>query len=450
MISRADAVRVVGEIERLVGDGQWDAADNLYEARGGNDIWKHLPAAQLGQRATLAFVGTPTLREACAAHLSSRKMQSYVGSAGLWSMNAGDMTTAREFLLMQVNAERDYSSMQRPIGSLHNLTECLGYLGEIETAQQAAADALDLAEIHAERESISSSRGFLGWLAGLSGDTTEAESQFNTADQIEVEDNPDGMHMYSLQGIWWAEWLARTGRRDPALALTEHNHRTASRYGWNEDIARCDRLLGRFALTAGDSEAAGKHLTAAADRFRTGDYLNDLAMTLIDLNDYARTVRDFRAADQYVAESIALAKAGGLVAVQSAALAARARRYTERSCADDLLSEGREAAGVALSLAVRHHLAWHELDAMNAHAALDAIEDTDHGWAARADAQHARLVPPGLDTDPLGTVDIQVGLQRLPASLPSTTRKDDETLSGLATATPNADPETAPGLASPI
>jgi len=416
VISRADAVGTVDELERLVGDGQWDAADNLYEARGGNDLWKHLPAARLGQRAALAFVGTPALREACSARLGSSRMRTYVGNAGLWSMNAGDMTTAREFLLMQVSAEREYSVMRRPISSLHNLTECLGYLGEIEAARQAAVDALDLAESQAERESIFNSHGFLGWLAALSGDTAEAEGQFNTADQIEVEDNPGGMHMYSTQGIWWAEWLARTGRPGSALALTERNHRTASRYGWNEDIARCDRLLGRFALAAGNTEAAGRHLTAAAGCFRTGEYLNELAMTLIDLADYARTLGDFETASQSVAESIAAAEPGGLVAVQSAALVARARNCTGRSGAGGLLSEGREAADVALSLAARHHLAWHELDAMHAHAALDANEGTDSGWAGRADDLRTRLVPPGLDDDPLGTVDIQVGRQRLPTA----------------------------------
>jgi hypothetical protein len=63
-------------------------------------------------------------------------------------------------------------------------------------------------------------------------------------------------------------------------------------------------------------------------------------------------------------------------------------------------------------LATRHHLAWHELDAMNAHVALDRAEGIDHGWAARADALHTRLVPPDLDPDPLGTVERQVAAQK--------------------------------------
>ena len=60
----------------------------------------------------------------------------------------------------------------------------------------------------------------------------------------------------------------------------------------------------------------------------------------------------------------------------------------------------------------RHQLAWHELDALRAHAALDQAEGADHEWAARADALHSRLVPPGLDPDPLGAVERLVAAQQ--------------------------------------
>jgi hypothetical protein len=67
-----------------------------------------------------------------------------------------------------------------------------------------------------------------------------------------------------------------------------------------------------------------------------------------------------------------------------------------------------------LRLAVHHHLAWHELDALRAHAYLDQAEHTDHGWATQADALRARLLPPGLDSDPLATVERFVASQEPP------------------------------------
>lgn len=78
----------------------------------------------------------------------------------------------------------------------------------------------------------------------------------------------------------------------------------------------------------------------------------------------------------------------------------------------DHLAQGRDAADAALRIATRHHLAWHELDALRAHAALDRTENADHDWAAQGDARHVRLVPPGLDPDPLATVERFVAAQK--------------------------------------
>ena len=179
-------------------------------------------------------------------------------------------------------------------------------------------------------------------------------------------------------------------------------------------MARCERMLGCLALAAGDTAAAGKHLASAAAVFRDGDYLIELADTLTDLAEHARRAGDLDAAKRYAAEAITIAAPRGLVPAHCAALTARARiRATQATTANpDLLYQGRDAADAALRLATRHQLAWHELDALHAHGALDEAEGADHGWAAQADALHARLVPPDLDPDPLATVERLVTDQR--------------------------------------
>ena len=173
-------------------------------------------------------------------------------------------------------------------------------------------------------------------------------------------------------------------------------------------LARCDRMLGRLALAAGDTATAGEHLTAAATclprrrlphrarrhpgrpgRLRPGPGRPGRRRAARGRGDHHRRPTRHGARP-------------------SAALAARARiRAAQATTAadPDPLAQGRDAADAALRLAVRHHLAWHELDALRAHAALDQAEHADHGWAAKADALHARLVPPGLDPDPLATVE---------------------------------------------
>ena len=325
-------------------------------------------------------------------------------------MYAGDLAAAREYLHRTVRHGRSFGTMRALSIKLRNQAECLGYLGQAGLAREAAAEALGLAETLSDPEQICNARAFLGWLAYLAGHTAEAEQQFTAADQIEVTGHPDGVHLYSLRGVQWAEWLVRTGRYGPARALTARNVDISRRYGWNENVARCDRVLGRLALTAGDTAVAGEYLTAATEHMRDGDYLTELAITLTDLACHAQVSGDVTSAERHVAEAITIAGPRGLVPAQSAALAVRARFRASQAAGDaDLLAQGRDAADAALRLATRHQLAWQELDALRAHAALDEAEGAKHGWAARARALHARLVPRDLDPDPLATVERFVG-----------------------------------------
>ena len=414
--SRADALRVVEAIELLLDADQWQPAQDIYMNRSGvrGAVWKHLPAARLGQRAATAFVATPARRDACAAQLGRSALGVYLTSAGLWAANAGDLAAAREYLFMAIRDDRETGNMRDLSIDLQNLADCLGHLGQPGPARDAAAKALTSAQAANDREEIRNSHAYLGWVAGLADDAAEAERHFTAADQIEVADSPVGNHMYSLRGVQWAEWLARTGREGPARALTERNAEISRGNHWNEDVARCDWMLGRLARAAGDTTAAGEHLAAAAGSFRAGDYLPELAITLADLAEHARTSNDLDAADRHATEAITIAAPRGLVPAQAAALAVRARIRASQATAaadPDLLYQGRDAADAALRLATRHQLAWHELDALRAHAALDRAEDTDRGWAAKAGDRHARLVPPGLDPDPLATVERLVAAQ---------------------------------------
>jgi tetratricopeptide (TPR) repeat protein len=421
--SRADARRVVEAIELLLDADEWQPADDIYRNRSGQPpVWLTLPAARLGQRAAAAFVATPARRAACATHLDSGRLGVYLAGLGLFATNAGDLATAPEYLRMTIRHNRDAGDAANLAISLYNLADCLGQLGQVGPARDAADEALTAAENVDNRRQIRNSRACVGWMAALAGDVAAAERQFLAADQIQVADDPDGDHLYPMNGTQWAEWLARTGRPGPAQALTGRNAEISRKNGRNVDVARCDRVLGRLALAAGDPAAAGRHLAAAAGCFRDGDFLTELAITLTDLADCARARGDLAAAERHVAEAISIAAPRGLVPAHSAALAARARIRAAKAAGStpgtadpDLLFQGRDAADAALRLAERHYLAWHELDALRAHGLLDRAEHADHGWAARADALQARLVPPGLDPDPLATVERRAAAQKAAA-----------------------------------
>ena len=143
MTSRADALRVTEAIELLLNAGQWEAADDLYRARCRNgEVWLTLPAAWLGQRTATAFVATPGRREACATHLSPRRLSFYLNETGLHATHAGDLATARDHLTLAARHDRDAGDIRDLAVGLLILAECLGRLGQASPAVEAAAEAL--------------------------------------------------------------------------------------------------------------------------------------------------------------------------------------------------------------------------------------------------------------------------------------------------------------------
>ncbi|HEY7264956.1 MAG TPA: SIR2 family protein [Trebonia sp.] len=407
--SRTDALRVVEAVELLLDADQWSPADGILSGRTGSpSVWLTLPAARLGQRASAAFVANRSRYDACKEKLGINRRGFYLNNAGLYAMLSGDSFAAREYLNLSVADCREAKLVGSLSIRLRNLAECLGYLGEITTAQAAAEEALSVAQTLNNRQATLTSHAFLGWIAGLKGDSDEAERQFMKADRIGFAADPEHAHLYSRRGIWWAEWLARTGRYSSAKDLTERNVVICDKQGWHDDVGRCDQMLGRLALVAGEVAEAGRHLKAAVECFRDGDYLIELAAALTDTAECARVKDDLDTAERHVIEAITIAAPRGLIPAQSCALAVRARISADQASAasgSDHLFQGRDAADAALRLASRHHLAWCELDALRAHAALDLAQGTDHGWSAKADAQQARLIPATLPPDPLASIE---------------------------------------------
>jgi hypothetical protein len=417
--SRAGALRVTEAIELLIDAGQWQPADDLYRARCDDGwVWLFLPAARLGQRTATAFVANRARRDACATHLTPDRVGAYLNGAGLCAIDAGDLATARDYLTLGVRHyrhHRDAGNMRNLGLILGNLADCLIRLGLTEPAREAAAEALTGAETAGHRNEIRTAHAYLGWLAGLAGDTTAAEQHFITAGRIHLTDHSE--HLYTYNGVLWARWLGRTGRPGPAQDLTRRNADTCRGHGWNDNLARCDELLGRLALDAGDTATAGRHLTAAVAAFRDGDYLTELGEALTGMAAWARAAGDLDTAARHASEAIGIAAPRELVPALCAALTARAMICASQCAAEetnpDHLAQGRDAADAALRLATRHQLAWHELDALRAHAELDQAEGRNRGWAAKAGALRNRLVPPDLDPDPLATVDRLVAEQNV-------------------------------------
>jgi tetratricopeptide (TPR) repeat protein len=404
--SRADALRVVEAIELLLDAGQWESGDELYHGRTGGLIWTTLAAPRLGQRAATAFA-SPSRRDACLARLGPTRLAFYLNEIGERALFAGDLEAAQSNLPQAVSLSRQTDDASNLSASLANLSLCLAHLGDLERAQDTAAETLRYAQ-RIGGPLILVAYAELGWILGLHGDSTASDEQFKIADQLSFAH--ERRHMHSLVGALWAESLIRTGRLRPAKILTIANRNFSRRNRRTPHVARCDRALGRISLAEGDTEAAGAHLAAAAECFRDSGYLGELAVTLADLAEYTWAARDLDAAERYATEAITIASPRGLIPALSSGLAARARICADQANPDRLF-QGRDAADAALRLATGRHLAWHQFDALRAHVALDQAEGIDRGWAAQAGAMRARLVPPDLDPDPLASVEQQVAAQ---------------------------------------
>ncbi|MFF5292613.1 SIR2 family NAD-dependent protein deacylase [Paractinoplanes globisporus] len=413
--NREDGLRVVEAAELLIAAGQWRAADELLSDRTNDGrVWRSLPAAQLGYRSSMAFVLTEDRRDACVSSLGLRRLSWHLTAVGLYSAIGGDLVTAQEYMNDAIAIDHETDDHKSLASDLQNLTNCLCDLGDIDAALRAGEQAAAAAMQADDREEVRDAATYWGKALALAGDTQLAEQQFLSADRIEYADDTEGDHLYSIRGVWWADLLVRTGRLDSARTLTERNHAVCAQYGWGANQARCVRLLGALDLAAGDPKTAAAKVADAAAVFRDGDYLAELADTLPLLANCARVAGDLDVADRHVAEALALAGPRKLAPAQAAAQTARAHIHADRAAGGDRahLEVGRDAADTAHRIAVRHRLAWHELDALDAYARLDEVAGASQGWAAQAASLRGRLIPAGLDPHPLRTVEREVAAEK--------------------------------------
>lgn len=409
--SRDDALRVVEMIELLVDADEWQAANRLHGDRLGRQALETLPAAQLGQRCAAAFVGTPSRRSACRDKLNHHRFGYYLNQLGLMGMNAGNLTVAATYLNMAAEEDRSRGNTTSLPVILENISALAIRLGDTEAGIQAGVEACEAAAVTDDRMNIKYSYAHLGWANDLAGATRPADKHYVAADLIVFTDEHYS-HLYSALGTTWAAQLTRTGRASIARRLTEWNRVICDSKGWRADSADCDRELGCCDLIDGDLDSAGRRLQAAADVLRDGEYLVEWVATLPDFAEHRRRTGQFDEAERICTEAITAAGPRGLVPTHARALATRALVRGDRfgKTGDrDQLDRARDDAEHALRLATRtRRLPWQELDAFQAHAHLDQLEARDHGWRIKAENLHAQLVPPGLDPDPLATVEARV------------------------------------------
>jgi len=415
--SREDGLRVVELVELLLDAEDWRGADALYAARTGEGaVWRNLPAAMLGHRCAMAFVGTQERRDACREQLGPVDEGFYLTQAGLAAMHAADVGVAEGLLRDAVDHERTFATERRIRGRRQRLSAALRTfaqsrleLGDAEGARAAAEEARVIGAATGDRVVSKSVHALAAAAAHLSGDTSRAEWEFVEADVIERLDGNREEHLHGWGGCVWAEFLLQTGRVGAARQLTARNRAVAARRRWSTEVAHCDRILAQCDLADGRPAAARPRLERALTAYLDGDLLLGWGATLPVLAEHLRCMKCLSEAESVCAEAITLAGPRLLTPTHAAALVARARVYADRwRCGGPKrdLERARDDAELALHLSTRvHRLPWHELAALELHAGLDAHTATDHGWAAGAERLRQTLRPRLLAKNPLSLAD---------------------------------------------
>ena len=217
--SRAQALRVTEAIELLLDADQWQPADDLYRSRSdSSQVWKNLPAARLGQRTATAFVATAARRDDCATHLTPDRLSWYLNETGLYAVSAGDLATARDYLTLgrpplprrrghELSGDRLAESGRVP-GPSGAGPAWPSRPPPKPSPARTAADA---------RDGVRRSHAYLGWLAGLAGDTAAAEDHFTAADQSRLADGGEAPVLVRRGAVGPVAGPDRAARPGPGL-----------------------------------------------------------------------------------------------------------------------------------------------------------------------------------------------------------------------------------------
>jgi tetratricopeptide (TPR) repeat protein len=186
-----------------------------------------------------------------------------LNSAGLALLNTGRPKEAEEPFLTAVKMATDAKHWENASKSYQNLSDLQFKISEIEKGLESAKRALKMAEKAGSDEDIVSSKAYLAHLLYLSGAMKEAEKWFREAD--EFEGKISSHRLYSLPGIFYADFLTSLKKVGNALKLTRLNLNICQRNKAVNDISRCHRCLGAIERIKGNLNEAEAHLQEALE-----------------------------------------------------------------------------------------------------------------------------------------------------------------------------------------
>jgi tetratricopeptide (TPR) repeat protein len=251
--------QIEGLIEHTRLAGRMREAFSLYWKRLGSfsHLGKSLGENARGLRIVSGFASEGRV-EKLSSDLTSEQQALLAGAWGLFSEYLGDLHAARSAFEYSLSRHEFAGLSNECVAVLLNLCEVELLSARMAAAREAAERALLVATKTHHLEQQIDAHAYLATVLGAQGDLQGAIANFDAARKLESR------ALYSIRGVWEAEYLARCGATAAAYKQTIQNREMCQRLRHFRDVAYCDTVLSRL-LLPDDPTGARAYLSTARE-----------------------------------------------------------------------------------------------------------------------------------------------------------------------------------------
>ncbi|MCK4732615.1 MAG: tetratricopeptide repeat protein, partial [Methanophagales archaeon] len=178
----------------------------------------------------------------------------------------GKPTPAESLIMRAIKMSIKDGDYKNASISYRTLAENQFRIGEVIKAQESAKYAVKMATAkHMPRQQVRST-SFLAYTLLLSGEIEKAGQLFKEANNIQREIEADANILYSIEGVFYADFLTILGRYDEAFKINTKNLEICTNQKkLIAEVSRCLRSLGGLERIKENHDKANEHLNNALD-----------------------------------------------------------------------------------------------------------------------------------------------------------------------------------------
>jgi len=287
-----------------------------------------------------------------------------LGTIGLCLMTLGRIKESIQFHERSNQLDIDTYDFSNASQGYQNLADIYISLGRFDEGTKVAQQALDFAR-HAENKfHEAQSLSYQAWIAHLLGSSQLASNLFQRAEKNERVHTPSVRYLYSIRGIFHANFLRRVGQSKYALSVTEENLNVwVNATKWPKDESACHIILGDLDIDSGRYISAREHFELALKIARSIPMKQTLIEALLARGRWqAKHMKSSSDAFNDLNEALGYCVEGGYRIYEADVRVALAWAYL----ANDEKEKARQSAERALQMSNEMGYHWGKVDAEEA------------------------------------------------------------------------------------